>query len=45
MNYLLQMIESAIAALQVWSPLQLLTVAAITILLGYVGLMSRLATR
>jgi hypothetical protein len=37
--------ESAIDALSVWSPIQLLMLAAITILLGYLGIASRMAMR
>jgi hypothetical protein len=45
MNHLWRLLESAIGALSVWSPVQLLMVAAITILLGYLGIVSRMAVR
>jgi hypothetical protein len=38
-------LETAVGALSVWSPIQLLMLGAITILLGYLGIVSRLATR
>jgi hypothetical protein len=38
-------VETAVGALSVWSPIQLLMLGAITILLGYLGIVSRLATR
>lgn len=45
MHYVFQFVDTAIAALAVWSPLKLLAAAAITILLGYLGIASRLAAR
>lgn len=45
MHYILYLVDTATSALAVWSPLKLITVAAITILLGYLGIASRLAAR
>ena len=45
MSYVFHLVHTVIAALEVWSPMQLLLVAAATILLGYVGLVARVAWR
>ena len=45
MHYVFHLVETATSALAVWSPLKLLAAAAITILLGYLGIASRLAAR
>jgi hypothetical protein len=45
MYYILHLVDMATSALAVWSPVKLLAAAAITILLGYLGIVSRLATR
>lgn len=45
MQYLLHTVESVVHAIQGWSPMQLLAAALCTVLLGYIGLVSRLATR
>lgn len=45
MHYCLGIVQAAIAALQVWSPMQLLLLAALTVVLGYVGIVGRVATR
>lgn len=45
MHLLFELVETAMGALQVWSPMQLLLAAALTVVLGYVGIVSRFATR
>ncbi len=45
MHYALHLMNTAVSALEVWSPLELLGAAAVTILLGYLGIASRLAAR
>ncbi len=45
MYYLLNIVQSIIESLQSWTPMQLLAAAVCTVLLGYIGLMSRLAMR
>lgn len=45
MNYALDLVHTAIAALEVWSPMQLLLAAMATVLLGYLGITARFAWR
>jgi hypothetical protein len=45
MDYVVRWIEHVTSTAQSWSPLQLMVVAALTILLGYLGIVSRLASR
>jgi hypothetical protein len=45
MNYVFFLVNSAHSALLCWSPMQLLAAAAVTVALGYLGIMARLAVR
>ena len=45
MEYVASLVDHVTSAAQSWSPMQLMIVAAITILLGYLGIASRLASR
>ena len=45
MSYALDLVYAAIAALEVWSPMQLLMAGVATVLLGYLGLVARVAWR
>jgi hypothetical protein len=45
MEFVVTRVEHVVSALQAWSPMQLLIVAMVTILLGYLGIVSRMATR
>ncbi len=45
MQYCFELVRSAVAALEVWSPMQLMLLAALTVILGYLGIVGRFATR
>ena len=45
MYRLLDLVETAVNELQVWSPMQLLLAAAVTVILGYLGIVGRVVTR
>lgn len=45
MYRLLDLVQAAINEVQVWSPVQLLLAAAVTVILGYVGIVGRVMTR
>ena len=45
MEFVISVFRHVVSTAQNWSPMQLLVVAVITILLGYLGIVSRLAAR
>lgn len=45
MDLLVNLARTIITAVEVWSPMQLLLTAALTVVLGYLGIVSRFATR
>lgn len=45
MDYFFDLGESAVAALSAWSPMQLLLLAALTVVVGYLGIVARVAAR
>lgn len=45
MGYVINLFEHVVSTAQSWSPMQLLVIGLITVLLGYLGIVARLAAR
>ena len=45
MHYVVELVQTAMNALQVWSPMLLLFFAALTVVVGYLGMVGRFAAR